>query len=145
VRRALLVGACLFLAACGSGAKGLSKEEYAKRADAVCTRFTHQTAALGGASSLKELAALASKTLPVLDRAIADLRKLDPPQDEQALEHRWLTTLDHLRNDVLRIRDRARANDLAGVGAVVPAATRDDRESNRLAAQLGTRVCRKPS
>lgn len=145
MRRALLVGACLFLAACGSGAKGLSKEEYAKRADAVCTRFTHQTQALGGASNLKQLAALASKTLPVLDKAIADLRRLEPPQDEQALARRWVATLDRLRADVVKIRDRARANDLAGVAAVVPAATRDDKQSNRLAAQLGTSVCKKPS
>jgi hypothetical protein len=144
VRSAFLLAVCLVLAACGSGSKGLSKEEYAKRADTICARFSQETRALGGASNLKELARLANKTLPVLDKAIADLRKLEPPKEEQQLAARWLASLDALRTDVVRIRDRARANDLGGVGALVPAATKHDRQSNLLAGQLGTQVCKRP-
>ena len=144
MRNAFLLDACLFVVACGSGSKGLSKEEYAKRADVICTRFSRETKALGGATNLKQLARLASSTLPVLDQAIADLRKLQPPKEEEQLASRWLATLDQLRGDVVNIRDRARANDLAGVGALVPAARRHDTESNQLAAQLGTQICKKP-
>jgi hypothetical protein len=148
VRRTSLLAACVVLAACGgSGDKRLSKEEYAKRADVICARFNRQQPSLPNPQNVtvREVARLAERTLPLLDRTIADLERLAPPKDEQAIADRWLASLRRLRADAAKIRDRAQANDLGGIAALVAPSQRDERASERLAAQLGTAVCSKPS
>jgi hypothetical protein len=130
---------------CGSsGEKRLSKEEYARRADAVCRRYNAATRGFGSPQSMPALAQLADRSLPFLDRAIRDLRALKPPEDEARTARTWLRQLTLLRGDVVRIRDRARANDANGVRAVVPAATRRNERFARVAAELGMTVCSRP-
>jgi len=135
------------VAGCGtSGPKRLSKQAYAQRADAICTRFNQHAPSSGTASvTAHQVADLARRTLPLLDKTITELRALTLPKHEEQLARRWLASLDRLRTDVVKIRDRARANDLSGVGAVERLATQDDHRSSRLAAQLGMQVCGKPS
>jgi len=136
------------LAACaGGGSKRLSRADYAKRADAICARFNRQQPSLPSLQNVttKQVARLADRTLPLLDRTIADLRLLAPPKDEQELVDRWLASLRRLRADAVRIRNRARANDLGGVAALVRPSQRDERDTEHLAARLGTSVCSKPS
>lgn len=148
MRRTFLLAASLLLVACGSGADHrLSKEEYAKRADAICARFNRQQPSLPSLQNVtaRQVARLADRTLPLLDRTIADLARLAPPKDEQQLANRWLAALRRLRVDAVKIRDQARANDLGGVGALVGPSQRDERTAEQLAAQLGTTVCSKPS
>jgi len=148
VRRAFLLAGCVVLAGCGSGgSKRLSKAEYAKRADAVCARFNRQQPSLPSLQNVtvRQVERLANQTLPLLDRTITDLRRLAPPKDEQMLADRWLGALRRLRVDAAEIRDRARANDLAGVAALVGPSQRDERTAEQLAARLGTAVCSKPS
>ena len=147
MRRSLLaLPLVLALAAgCGSsGEKRLSREEYATRADAVCRTYNSGTRGLGTPTSMRALARVAGWSLPFLDRALRDLRRLRPPKDEEAVTRRWLRQLSLLRGDVVRIRDRARANDANGVRAVVPAATTRNESFSRLAAELGMTVCSRP-
>jgi hypothetical protein len=148
VRRTFLLAASLVLVACdGSGDKRLSKEEYAKRADSICTRFNRQQPSLPSLQNVtvRQVEQLADKTVPLLDRTIRDLARLAPPKDEQALADRWLAALRRLRADAVKIRDRARANDLAGVAALVAPSQRDEQKAEQLAARLGTAVCSRPS
>ena len=148
MRRTLLLAACAVLAGCGSsGEKRLSKDEYARRADAICARFNRQQPSLANPQNVtvQQVERLASRTIPLLDRTIADLRRLRPPKDEHELADRWIASLRRLRVDAAKIRDRAKANDLAGVGALVGPSTQDERTSEELAARLGTTVCSKPS
>ena len=143
-----LTALCILLAlatGCGSGGeKRLSKEEYARRADAVCRRYNAATRSLGLPQSMPGLAKVADRSLPHLDRAIRDLRALRPPEDEESTARSWLRQLSLLRGDVVRIRDRARANDAKGVRSVVPAATRRNQRFAQLATQLGMTVCNQP-
>ena len=130
------------LVACGGGGHRLSMEEYARRADAVCASYKQQVAKLGKpGSSLQRLAEFADRNLPILDRALARLKKLQPPKDEEALATRWRSSLDTLRGDAVKFRDRARANDLGGVAALLAPARSDNDVAHRLAAQLGMHVC----
>jgi hypothetical protein len=143
VRRALALALVLTLAACGGGGNRLSKAKYAARANAICARFNRQVRSLGGAENLKALARLSERTLPALDSTTQKLRRLHPPKDEEATVKAWVASLERLHADVVAIRDRARANDLAGMQRLVPGASRDNRHSDDLANRLGATTCSK--
>jgi len=143
-RAAFLVLAVVLLAGCGGGGgKRLSREEYVSKADAICGKYNQQTKALANPSNLAELAAVADKTLPILDNALKDLRKLKPPEDEQATVDQWLGQVEKLKGDLKEIRDKAERSDMQGVEAVVPKAQEHNSRSNQLATQLGLKVCNK--
>lgn len=137
--------AVALVAGCGGGGGGkrLTRDEYATKADAICGKYTQQTKALANPKSLSDLADVADKSLPILDHAISDLRKLKPPANEQSTVDQWLAQVGNLKGDLKEIRDKAKTNDVKGVQAVVPQATRHNRASNQLATQLGMKVCNK--
>ena len=146
MRRAALIALVLvvLLPGCGGGSgKPLTKEEYASKADAICGKYNEQTNALANPKNLSDLAKVADKTLPILDHAIRDIDKLEPPASEKALSDQWLTQVRGLKNDLQEIRDKAKAGDIQGVQAVVPKATEHNSKSNALATQLGMSVCNK--
>jgi hypothetical protein len=146
MRRAPLVAVALVFAlpGCGGGSsKPLTKEEYASKADVICGKYSDQTKALATPKNLADLATIADKTLPILDHAIKDLTKLQPPASEKALADQWIAQVTNLKDDLQQIRDKAQAGDIAGVQAVVPRATNDNSRSNQLATQLGMSVCNK--
>jgi hypothetical protein len=138
----LLLSAAL-LAGCGGGGGGkrLSKEAYASNADAICAKYNQQVKKLDTPSNLDELAKVSNETIPILDNAIDDLRKLKPPASEQGIADRWISQVENLKNDLSEIRDKAKDNDMQGVQAVVPKAQEHNAQSNALATQLGMTVC----
>ena len=142
MRPALLLLVCAAVTACGTSSHhGLSKREYARRADALCARYQRLASPPSPATTTRQLARAANRTLRLLDMTLSKLRALPLPRDEEQLAKRWLASLARLRFDVLQLRERAEANDLAGIHAVVAPAQAHDRESLRLAARLGMHVC----
>jgi hypothetical protein len=137
--------ALILLSGCGGGGSGtrLTKEEYAAQADAICGKYNQKTKTFGNPTSLSELAKVADKTLAVLDHAIRDISKLEPPANEKALSDQWLTQVRNLKNDLREIRDKAKAGDGQGLEAVVPKASDHNAKSNALATRLGMSVCNK--
>ncbi len=144
-RAALIALAFVFvLPGCGGGSrKPLSKAEYASKADAICGKYNQQIKAFANPKNLSDLAKVSDKTLPILDHAIGDLSKLEPPASEKALADQWLAQVRNLKDDLQEIRDKAKAGDLPGVRAVVPKATDHNAKNNALADQLGMSVCNK--
>jgi hypothetical protein len=147
VRRATpLVLAIVVLAGCGSsGSSGqrLTRDEYAKRADAICSKYKQRTDALSRPSDLAGLAKVSDQVLPILHSARGELRALRPPQAEEVTANAWLGEFDHIIRDVEKIRDAAKKNDSAAVQAAARPALQDDQHSNQLASQLGMTVCSK--
>jgi hypothetical protein len=147
VRRASLLVLTVALAAgCGGGggsSERLTRADYAKKADAICGKYNQQTKALANPKSLSDLADVADKTLPILDNALSDLRKLQPPANEQATADQWLAEVEKLKGDLKELRDKARDKDIKAVQAVVPQATEHNTKANQLATQLGMTVCNK--
>jgi hypothetical protein len=146
VRRAsILLLTVVVAAGCGgnAGGKRLTREEYAQKADAICAKYNEQTRKLQNPTSLSELAKVADDTLPILDSAVSDLRKLKPPSDEQPTADQWLGQIENLKGDLQEIRDKAKSNDMQGVQAVVPKATQHNAKANQLATQLGMNTCNK--
>ena len=140
VRRAsLLFLVAALLAGCGGGEKS-----YTEKADAICKKYAKETNALGnptGIRSVSELADLADKTLPILDRAAKELTALEPPPGKRAVAREWLAQFDKLRADVREIRDKAKAGDKAGVTAIALQAQQDNAKANALGTTLGFKAC----
>jgi hypothetical protein len=146
MRRALPIALALvfLLPGCGGGSgKPLTKAEYASKADAICGKYNEQITSFANPKNLSDLAKVSDKTLSILDQAIGDLSKLQPPASEMALSDQWQTQVRNLRDDLQEIRDKAKADDIQGVQAVVPKATDHNSKSNALASQLGMSVCNK--
>ena len=146
MRRAALIALALvvLLPGCGgANGKALTKEDYASKTDAICGKYNQQVKLLANPKNLSDLAKVADKTLPILDHAISDISKLEPPASEKALSDQWLTQVRGLKDDLQEIRDKAKAGDMQGVRAVVPKATDHNSKSNALAGQLGMSVCNK--
>jgi len=142
-RAAFALVTILVLAGCGGGGGGerLTRAEFASKADAICGKYNQQTKALENPTNLSDLAKVADKTIPILDNALKDLRKLKPPEDEQAKVDQWLQQVENLKGDLTEIRDKAEDNDMQGVQGVVPKADQHNTQANRLATQLGMKVC----
>ena len=119
----------------------MTKEEYASKADAICAKYNGEVKKLDNPQNLSELARVADETLPILDNAITDLKKLNPPAAEQAKADQWLSQVEKLKDDLTEIRDRAKDKNMQAVQAVVPKAEEHNRRSNALATELGMSVC----
>jgi hypothetical protein len=146
MRRALPIALALvfLLPGCGGGSGNpLTKADYASKADAICGKYNEQITSFANPKNLSDLAKVSDKTLSILDQAIGDLSKLQPPASEKALSDQWLAQVGNLRDDLREIRDKAKADDIQGVQAVVPKATDHNSKSNALASQLGMSVCNK--
>jgi uncharacterized protein YigA (DUF484 family) len=151
VRRAFfLVLSVLLLAGCGGGGSGsvgggdrLTREQYASKADAICSKYSQLTKSIGQPANLADLAKTFDKAIPLFEQAISELRTLKPPESEQATVNRWLAQSEVLKHDFQQMRDQARAKNLKGVQNAFAQATANDKQGNRLAARLGLKVCSK--
>ena len=145
VRRApTLLIAVVLVAGCGGSSSSnqrLTREEYAAQADAICKKYKQKTDTLTQPRTLADLVEVADRVLPILDHARSDLRKLRPPQNEQATAQAWLDEFDVSIDDVKKIRDVAKTNDRAAVQAAALPALRHDKHANDLATQLGMSIC----
>lgn len=131
-------------AGCGGASGGgdrLSRSQYAAKADAICKKYNEKTKSLGNPTNLSELVKTFDRGLPLLENVISDLRTLNPPKSEEHTVDKWLAQSEVLKHDLQEMRDKAKAKDVKGVEESFSRAGADSKEANRLAAQLGLKVC----
>ena len=142
MRPVLLVLAIAALAAgCGGGEKRLSREEYSKRADAICSKYNARIKALGQPGSIRALPRYVDRALPIARKGTEELRRLEPPKDEEKTANEWLDQNDSAVGALERLRDAAKHADRTGIQAALTEAAAANRAANRFARQLGLRIC----
>jgi hypothetical protein len=140
-RVALAVAVVALVAGCGGGSLRLSKAEYAKQADAICTKYNAKLKALARPTSISALPAYVDKALPLARKGDDELRALEPPKDEEQSAKEWLDQNDSVVGSMERLRDAAKKGDRAGIQTALNEASSANQTANRLARSLGLRVC----
>lgn len=140
---AVALGVVLLAGCGGGGGKALTKEEYAAKADAICSKYVAKLKAFNP-SSRSEFVRIANEVVPIVDDAIAKLKRLEPPAEVRGLASQWLVQLQALGADIKELRDKAKANDLQAIPGILPKAELHLSRSNQLASQLGMKVCNSP-
>lgn len=137
-----IVAAALFATSCGSGGGGrLSKEDYAKKADAICAKYNRKIQALGPPKSLRDIVGFADKALELTRQGNDELKGLKPPKSEEQTAKKWVAQNDLVANAVADLRDAAKKNDRVEIRAALRRGQAANRTANGLARDLGLRVC----
>jgi len=131
----------LVLAGCGGGGGRLSKDDYAKQADAICSKYNRKIQALGAPKSLAEIGGFADKALALTRKGNDELKQLEPPKNEEQTAKEWVAQNDLVANAVADLRDAAKKNDRAAIQTALRRGQAANNTANSLARDLGLRVC----
>jgi prophage DNA circulation protein len=145
--RLLLVSLALVVAlaaaACGESKGGdrLSKEDYVRQADAICTTYEKRLDALPEPKTIDEVETLATKAKPIAEDGQAALRRLRPPVELEEDVDAWLE-LNQANVDAIDDLGAAAADsDEAEAQAVSKRAVENERKADALAERLGLVAC----
>ena len=139
-----LAVAVVAVTGCGGGDR-LSREEYARQADEICRKYEaelHEVEQeLVRAESPDDVAAAIDRGIPVVERGVADLRALEPPEELQDDVERWLELNEENAKTLERLRDAAHENDAAELQRVATEADENERRADELARKIGLDDC----
>lgn len=147
----LALGAVLLLCSCGGGSSStssstsssssqrLTREQYAAKANALCAAFNKQEKATGTSPTLAQI----EKLLPIDRKLVADVKKLEPPANEQADVDRVIALGEEQATRVENLIAAIKAKDKAKVISLIAAGDANDRESTALFVKLGITECQK--
>ena len=151
MRRTALALAVLALAGCGDGDEAkraapggdpLSRQEFVRRADAICTRYQEKIGALERPSASSEsIVRFMDQVIPLVKQGIREERRLRPPKRYQGTWNEVLAANEELVRTAERLRRAAKRNDPLGVRAEFEKLTEGDEETDRLARRLGLKAC----
>jgi hypothetical protein len=131
----------IVLAGCGGKGKPLTHAQFAAKANALCSEYNKKIAVLPEPKSLKEGASMIEEMIPIYEKLVSDVKKLNPPVDEAAKVKRVIALgeeqLSLLKDyaKALKAGDRAKATSLQNEGDANVA------ESSRLFHELGITAC----
>lgn len=148
---ALLAAVALGVAGCGNSrpkpdalqaaASRAQPTDWARRANAICTRTQREVEALGTPATEAELKALLPKMIRIRRHWLKSLRALDPPPGEERRVERLLRLYDAVVGAERDALAALRAGDsVAFTGAAMRLAVLGSR-SDRLAIRLGAGRC----
>ena len=140
---AALIAASLAAASCGSGGHNerLSKADLVRKANAICAELSDELAARPSPFGSKNLIAYVDASRDDIERAVAALRRLEPPANLEDRYDEWVATGERALDRLSELRRAAKRDDQAEVRRIFRRIVREDRDSNRLARRLGLRRC----
>ncbi|MEX2211739.1 MAG: hypothetical protein WD689_08265 [Gaiellaceae bacterium] len=122
----------------------LTKEQYARLADADCARFSARSGMLGTAEELSTLADEMKRLVPMFWEAYGVMGTLVPPEDEMPTAMAWMNAMARAGRELEAVRDAARREDARGVDAANARFGEVAMETTALSSKLEMRVCWQP-
>ena len=143
---AVLVGVfVLLLAACGGGGSSgarLSKTEFQSQANAICAKYQKQLDALKTPTNLDEIPDLVDQALAILNKEVAEIAALNPPEDLQTQFDAMIAASDKTKQAADDLSAAAKASDQAGVQKALDEGNAASNQADQIAGQLGLDSCK---
>lgn len=140
-RLLLLVPLAALVAACGGGDDRLSREELQTEVNAICAEINRELEALGEPSSIDEVAEFARRATRLAREGVADLRALEPPEEDERQYDRFLAEGDRVVALSRRLEKAAEEADAEALEQILREARESERRSDRVARDLGFDEC----
>jgi hypothetical protein len=119
----------------------LSSQEFARSADANCTKLGEFSAKLGNPTTPAGIARQMDRLAPELWKAFAAQARLLPPEGRETTAQQWMTAMAAFGSDLEAVRNAAKRNDPAGMNAANERLANDSAAAGRHSRRLGMHVC----
>lgn len=142
-RPATIVGVGLVVATLLAGCNddGLSKEEFIARADEVCADVNARTQELEQPRDPREFTRFARRAKAITEEAVADLRALEPPEDDAATIDRMIDNIEEAVNVLPEIGDAVAAEDFQRVQELGTQVQASAQQAQEIAQDYGFEEC----
>jgi hypothetical protein len=135
----------LLLAGCGGDgdaeAERLSKTEWIEQADEICVQANEEVEALTDPTTLDEIGAFTDEASGISRDALADLRALRPPEEDEATVDEMLDLVEQQIEIGEQIGEAARNGDQAEVERLVAEAEPLEAKADEMGRQYGLDDC----
>lgn len=144
VRRiAFLVVALAVVAGCGGGSsKRLSRKDFDAKGNAICAKYNARQKSVAQPKTINDLSPALRKLLPLARQQLSELKKLNPPQADDAT---WKTLLARAQqeNDLVANRLLAASDkkDVAKIQQLLQNLQALDQQNNADAQKIGLNTC----
>ncbi len=139
---AALLAATVALAGSGCGGdEPLTRAEYVKQADAICTDYAARQAKLGGPKDVGDIARVAEQTKPLIEERLEKLRELKPPKAVEDSAEEAFDLIERQLPKIDELEDAARAGDAARIRSIAASATKLDQQARAKTRAIGLKVC----
>jgi hypothetical protein len=138
--------AVLGVAGCGGGDdsnKTLSYSDFSNQANDICKSTNEKSAGLKLTGDPQADAAALDKAIPQVESALADFKKLNPPEELKSTFDQFLSISDQQLANAKKARDAAKAGDKAGEIQVLKETQPLDAQSKAAGSKLGAAECAK--
>lgn len=138
-----VAGAAILIAGCGGGSDTLSAEELRTQADAVCAEADRRTEAIDEPASEADLVSAYTQLLDIQNDSIAKLKELKAPSELEATWNEAIALQEEQVATVQGLVDRIQAGEdvQTVIEEVTPEAEERETQLDRLAQELGLKVC----
>jgi hypothetical protein len=125
----------------GQGDDRLTKEEFIAQADAICKEANDKLDALGEPANIEEVATFAEDAIAIQEDALARLRALKPPAEDEATLNEAYALLDQQVELGRQIVTAAEAGDVAAIEEIVAQGEPINDQADQIATDYGLKEC----
>ena len=144
--KVVAAAAVLGVAGCGGGDdsnKTLSYSDFSNQANEICKSSNEKSAGAKLTNDLQADAKVLDEQIPNVESALADFKKLNPPDELKPDFDRFLSVSDQQLANAKKARDAAKAGDKAGFVAALKATAPLQAQSHEAGSKLGAAECAK--